>query len=68
MASHWMPFWRWCGVCQKDNRFDYVIDMHHMEEDKNFMFAELGIETEVEAKQQNPTVKGNAASDETKKK
>ena len=68
VSSHWWPYWRWCDVCQKNNKYDYVLDMHHMEEDKNYVFKDLGIKTDIEAEHENPTKLGKAAETETKKK
>lgn len=43
MTERFKPTWKKCTPCVKDSRYDFVVDVAHMNEDLQYVTNELGI-------------------------
>lgn len=55
LAQHWAPFWQWCRPCAPGQEPHYVFELAHAEEDKNHALGQLGYNTSIPYRNDNPT-------------
>ncbi len=69
VAGHWAPYWKWCQPCRVGYEYDYVMELSHAQEDKEFIFSQNeALNASVPFDLSNPTRAGSASNLETKRK
>ena len=69
VAQHWIPYWKWCQPCKEGLQYDYVLDLSHIVEDKEFLFKQIpALNDSVPLQLSNPTKRASASTMEAKAK
>ena len=68
IADHWAPYWKWCTPCSKGHEFEFVRDLDHAEEDKDFLADRTGMNATIPIFNDSPAKEVKNSDIETKKK
>lgn len=64
LAHHWHPYWSYCAACYYD--YDYVLELSHVKDDKEYIFDQLGFNNTIPLTKENETRAGKPTTMEDK--